>query len=646
MTITHFCSTSNETDPYPIMKKSFQTSHSALFRVLSLAGAVWILAASGPLFADWTRTTGGTYSYTSSLNWSDGPNGTFAAQLTGNQIVTFNANRNVGQGASTPRFMFTYTTPFNMTLQSDNENLVRTLTYGSTSNGGRVWVGDATAARTVTFADTLILNWGTYSAAARLIHAGENTDLVIHSKMTTGHVNGWIHVTTATNGTGTVTLTHSESDFLSGLSLGIVRNLRIASVANAGQASAIGAGSVIRFDNGSSNTTLEYIGSNGSTDRTISLQGHGETGIMSIVNSGTGTLAFTGDFVREGSNATADARLVFSGNSNISVSGNIGDSDGVAGLRVTKLGATSVLTLTGDNHFSGGMHVSQGEVEFTSVGNEGQNSSLGSGGVIQIGASSNKGTLRYVGSTEAITNRELVLDGNAEILNEGTGALVFTGAFTVLDTAAITRSLVLGGTHTGANQIYGNIVDGSATRSLVKQGAGTWILSGNNAYSGGTSIEDGVLEAASQQALAGGDVAIGGSAEATLLVGTGVNLTVDTLILANNAHLGFKLNDQFSSTLITAYEQQGTGVYTVDIFDAGGFSEGTYLLMSVVNASDAEYFQIGQMVAGYSGLLNWDGGSLTLDVSVIPEPDTVFAVMAGALLVMIRIRRSRIKGSL
>ena len=55
-----------------------------------------------------------------------------------------------------------------------------------------------------------------------------------------------------------------------------------------------------------------------------------------------------------------------------------------------------------------------------------------------------------------------------------------------------------------ASDTWGNDISGAG--SLVKQGSGTLVLSGHNTYTGGTRIEEGVLEAANPKALGNGKV--------------------------------------------------------------------------------------------------------------------------------------------
>jgi len=122
---------------------------------------------------------------------------------------------------------------------------------------------------------------------------------------------------------------------------------------------------------------------------------------------------------------------------------------------------------------------------------------LTSGGKVQ--------TTAMDGATQTV-NAPLVLEGangtytfssnssnNANLLNFGGG---ITGG------AAGNTILTLTGNNTGANTIAGVIGNGSATSlSLFKSGAGTWVLGGNNTFTGGVTVDGGTLRVGNAGAL-------------------------------------------------------------------------------------------------------------------------------------------------
>lgn len=168
--------------------------------------------------------------------------------------------------------------------------------------------------------------------------------------------------------------------------------------------------------------------------------------------------------------------------------------------------ASQIWKLTGNNTFSGGITIGGGKVIADKLANQGNASSIGTGGVVRFGYFDNApSTFEYVGSG-ATSNMQIrlgaspgTINNNASFLHNGSGALVLTNAnFTLTGQGgdpATTRVLVLGGNNTDNNTIQGIIGNSgaNATIQLVKSGTGTWILSGNNTYTSATSITGGTL---------------------------------------------------------------------------------------------------------------------------------------------------------
>ena len=149
--------------------------------------------------------------------------------------------------------------------------------------------------------------------------------------------------------------------------------------------------------------------------------------------------------------------------------------------------------------------------------------------------------------------------------NPTTAPLTITGTVrqnaASVASGAFTSQLVLWGTNTG-NSISGNIMNpadfpGNANAkalNLVKGSSGTWTLSGNNSYTGGTTITTGQLVFDGANALpTTGTVAVGANGHLSLADGVARSQTVSALTLANGASLSFDwtgtgTGDQLTST--------------------------------------------------------------------------------------------------
>jgi autotransporter-associated beta strand protein len=100
------------------------------------------------------------------------------------------------------------------------------------------------------------------------------------------------------------------------------------------------------------------------------------------------------------------------------------------------------------------------------------------------------------------------------------------------------KSLTVGGNNR-STEVSGVIADGGffggTGGSLVKVGAGTITLSGANSYTGGTTINAGILEAANNQALGNGRVTVnsGGS----LQVDSNFQVSIGPLAGSGNINL-------------------------------------------------------------------------------------------------------------
>jgi autotransporter-associated beta strand protein len=216
---------------------------------------------------------------------------------------------------------------------------------------------------------------------------------------------------------------------------------------------------------------------------------------------------------------------------------------------ITKTGAGSLELTNAANDYTGQTWVQAGTLIVTGFGNVGSAGVLGNQpdagtATIKVGNTTTAVGLQYLGAGE-MTDRVIDLSGTtggASIDSSGTGALVFTSDFTASGNG--NKTLTLTGTNTALNTVGGAIVDSSTgVTSLVKDGYGTWLLAGDNSYSGNTSIQSGIL-------------AIGGAADrlptgTTVILGDGTTNDSGKLVLGD----GTTAQNQTLAGLSTA----GTG---------------------------------------------------------------------------------------
>lgn len=215
---------------------------------------------------------------------------------------------------------------------------------------------------------------------------------------------------------------------------------------------------------------------------------------------------------------------------------------------ITKSGA-GTLSLSGANTYVGQTIIGEGVLSINSIGNVGGAvaNSLGqpatAQATINMGAAGTAATLIYTGPTGS-SDRPIALTTDtlgATIQADGTGPLTLSGGITATALGGA-KILTLQGTNTGANTISGVIADTYTNNvfggkvSITKAGTGKWVLSGANTNSGGTTINNGILAAGCDKALATGSaLTLGGgtfdagsfsNALGTLTVGTTGTLTV------------------------------------------------------------------------------------------------------------------------
>ncbi len=257
------------------------------------------------------------------------------------------------------------------------------------------------------------------------------------------------------------------------------------------------------------------------------------------------------------------------------------DNNVTGGGQIVKSGSDELI-VTGDNTYSGGTTITGGTLTADHA------DSLGSGdidnsGVLKVGEGDLENTLSGSGSLVKTGTGELTLSGGNDYSG---GTTIIGGTLTAdhadsLGTGAVANSGVL---QVGEGELE-NTLSGSG--SLVKTGTGELTLSGDNSYSGATTITDGTLIAANVNALGSGNI-------------------------DNSGTLMLDANGTFELADITTHTGATTALAAGSTLDAGQLTQedGSTLSIDLGAATDDAVITADSVTLG--GTLNVTGiGSVT-----------------------------------
>jgi len=326
------------------------------------------------------------------------------------------------------------------------------------------------------------------------------------------------------NGTGRVTISTGNANAgLTTINAGVVRAANDLALGTTGAATTVAAGAALELAGNISigaESLTAFAGtgvSNGGALRNVS--GTNTFG-GAITFTAAATIAADADTQLNLTNTLGGAFLkTFQGGGNISASNVI---SGAAGLTMAGPG---VLTLSGNNTYTGVTTISAGTVSASSIVVASSASNLGNAtSAVVLGDASNQGTLSYTGNSATYTRGFTVNAGGGRLdattagqtLTVGTGNITGSGLFTLGGAGNVTVSSTL--TQSGG---------------LTKTGAGLLTLSASNSYSGATNIQSGTLRLGFNNAIPGGSAITIGSAgsAATLDVATHA-LSISSLTFA------------------------------------------------------------------------------------------------------------------
>jgi fibronectin-binding autotransporter adhesin len=290
-----------------------------------------------------------------------------------------------------------------------------------------------------------------------------------------------------------------------------------------------------------------------------------------------------------GGNSIASANLSISltGNAQISVATgtDVINAPISGGFGITKAG-TGTLTLGGNSSFSGGTTISAGLVKIDGAGTA-TTSPLGTFGTV-VGSNA---ALDLAGTNlafaEPLTLSGTGISGGGALTNSSGTAATYTGLLTLATDSSIVSNagnLILSNAGTIGGSGFNLTLDGTAAGSslasiigtgaggVTKTGAGTWIVSGLNTFTGPVNLNGGVFSTATDNT--------NGTAQA-LGKGTAVNFNGGTLRFTNAT--GSALN--WAPTL-TFGASGGTLDFAGGFIFFGGVFAGTGQ-MTVINSTNA-----------------------------------------------------------
>jgi len=351
------------------------------------------------------------------------------------------------------------------------------------------------------------------------------------------------------------------------------------------------------------------------TDAGTTLVASGTVSGAALGKNGDGTL------VLGGSNTYTGGTIVDGGTLQVGNDAALGDAAGGITLASGTLHTTGDIVSTRDVTLGGGDFAIDGGTTFATSGNVDGNGGLvkNGEGSLEIGGDAshtggttvNDGTL-VLGGSNTYTGGTVLNGGTLQVssdanLGEAAGTLAFNGG-TLHATGDVSgsRDVVVNADAsivTDAGATFGTSGTVSGNGGITKDGDGTLVLAGSNTYTGGTTVDAGTLQIAS-------DANLGASTSALTLNGgslhtTGNVATQRTLNLAKNA----VVTTDAGTSLTTAGTVTGTGGLVKD-------GAGTLSITGVASHSGGTTVNEGTLVLSgnntYTGGTLLNGGTLSI----------------------------------
>jgi fibronectin-binding autotransporter adhesin len=505
-------------------------------------------------------------------------------------------------------------------------NRASTFTGGTTLSAGVLRLGDNDA-----LGGLVTLNGGTIASTTNAARAFAN-QLAIGGNVTFGQAAG---------GTGALTFSSTATNNLGG-------SRTLTTLVDTKIDGAIGNGSIVKeggtaliLSNASNNFSGLTINTGTVRFQTNALVNTlaGSSGTLDLAG-GTVTVSNTTDTSTLSSTVSGAGNLTKAGASTLVVSGNNTGYSGTTTLTAGTLRAGSDTALgTGTLALNGGIFASGSSAA------RGLNNAVNIGGNVQFGDATGTGnltlsnTVNLGGGTRTLTvlNDTLMrgVVSNGGITKEGAGTLQLSNAATsfgaltinagqlaIRTNAAVTQLAGSGGTldlagastltvtSTGVSNAIASAITGSG--NLIKAGDGTLVLSGNNTYSGTTTISNGVVRMNSSGTAIGGNVVIAGG---TLNYQATVNdqiATGATMTMTSGAYdVGSRNQDLASMTMSGGTLSRAGGTLTLG--GPSSFTGGTVN----VSATGSQIATTGETTFGAVTFSNTNTAGVTITNALV-----------------------------
>jgi autotransporter-associated beta strand protein len=313
-------------------------------------------------------------------------------------------------------------------------------------------------------------------------------------------------------------------------------------------------------------------------------------------------------------------------NNNITIEGSTGANVLTFNGNITETGGNRTVNvqsgnvaLYGTNSYSGNMILGVFGTAYVTIDTLKANTeaqSLGMGGRIQFGHNSGTiGIIVYTGGATS-TDRPFTIGrpgytGTGGVLSEGGGRIIWTGAQTTSGyNETISRTFTLGGSNIDDNDWQSVLANNGANDiiGLTKTGAGKWILSGDNTYSGPTDVDEGTLMINGDQSSAIGTVTVASGAALGGSGRIGGDVTLESGGSLKPSDTGEGVPDSLTIDGTFTYENG-----TLDLSEIASLAGGTHVLAQFPSQSVGEFASVVGLPSG--AVVGYTDTQITLDAA-------------------------------